>query len=236
MSFVTDRQRAYITSLIQERIGVISAMPDDERAKLLAQPTTSSEASVLIGRLKVLARDKVAPSDDQTAKADALRARLGSLTDKDRSFGQSLLDQFDQRGSLSDRQWFFVEKLASTPVVVPEEPIEPGLYKVDGNIVKVYLTQTGRLACKKLFVLGNGRGSFRYVSGLLVKVRPEHRLTEAEAQEFGKQYSLCCACARTLDDERSLAVGYGPVCADHYGWYYPNYEEASKILNRPTVV
>lgn len=37
------------------------------------------------------------------------------------------------------------------------------------------------------------------------------------AKKFGMLTGRCCFCNRPLDDERSTAVGYGPVCADHYG-------------------
>ena len=37
------------------------------------------------------------------------------------------------------------------------------------------------------------------------------------AAEFGRLTGNCCFCRRTLTDERSTAVGYGAICADHYG-------------------
>jgi hypothetical protein len=37
------------------------------------------------------------------------------------------------------------------------------------------------------------------------------------AAEHGKLTGMCCFCGRGLDDDRSTAVGYGPVCAKHYG-------------------
>jgi len=37
------------------------------------------------------------------------------------------------------------------------------------------------------------------------------------AAEHGRLTGNCCFCNRSLEDERSTAVGYGPVCAGHYG-------------------
>lgn len=37
------------------------------------------------------------------------------------------------------------------------------------------------------------------------------------AAAYGKKTGNCCFCSRDLSDERSLGVGYGPVCADRYG-------------------
>jgi hypothetical protein len=36
------------------------------------------------------------------------------------------------------------------------------------------------------------------------------------AAEYGKKTGRCCFCFLSLDDPRSLEVGYGPVCAKHY--------------------
>lgn len=37
------------------------------------------------------------------------------------------------------------------------------------------------------------------------------------AAAHGRLTGRCCFCSRSLDDVRSTAVGYGPVCAEHYG-------------------
>ena len=37
------------------------------------------------------------------------------------------------------------------------------------------------------------------------------------AEMYGKLHNNCCFCARDLSDPRSVAAGYGPVCADHFG-------------------
>jgi len=37
------------------------------------------------------------------------------------------------------------------------------------------------------------------------------------AAAFGHLHGACCFCMRALSDDRSTAVGYGPICADHFG-------------------
>lgn len=37
------------------------------------------------------------------------------------------------------------------------------------------------------------------------------------ASEYGKLTGRCCFCRLHLSDERSTAVGYGKICADHFG-------------------
>jgi len=37
------------------------------------------------------------------------------------------------------------------------------------------------------------------------------------AAAFGHLHGACCFCMRALSDDRSTTVGYGPICADHFG-------------------
>jgi hypothetical protein len=37
------------------------------------------------------------------------------------------------------------------------------------------------------------------------------------AGKYGKLTGYCCFCHRALKDEQSVAAGYGPVCAEHWG-------------------
>lgn len=37
------------------------------------------------------------------------------------------------------------------------------------------------------------------------------------ATRFGRKVGACCFCSRTLNDPRSITVGYGPICAEHFG-------------------
>ena len=40
---------------------------------------------------------------------------------------------------------------------------------------------------------------------------------EATASAYGTRTGNCCFCTRQLTDGRSVAVGYGPVCAENFG-------------------
>jgi len=37
------------------------------------------------------------------------------------------------------------------------------------------------------------------------------------AATYGHETGNCCFCGRELTDPRSVSVGYGPICADHWG-------------------
>ncbi|HEX3624295.1 MAG TPA: DUF6011 domain-containing protein [Verrucomicrobiae bacterium] len=41
-----------------------------------------------------------------------------------------------------------------------------------------------------------------------------------QAQTFGRRTGICMFCHIELTDPRSVAVGYGPICAEHYGLPY----------------
>ena len=45
----------------------------------------------------------------------------------------------------------------------------------------------------------------------------EMRATAEQASAFGGLTGTCVFCSRRLTDERSIAVGYGPVCAEREG-------------------
>ena len=45
----------------------------------------------------------------------------------------------------------------------------------------------------------------------------DSRITAEQAARFGSVTGSCVFCMRTLTDERSISVGYGPICAEHNG-------------------
>ena len=53
--------------------------------------------------------------------------------------------------------------------------------------------------------------------GLGPKLRAFAADPAGEAARHGRLHGACCFCNRALTDERSTAVGYGPICADHFG-------------------
>jgi hypothetical protein len=61
------------------------------------------------------------------------------------------------------------------------------------------------------------RDGGRHADAIVARLRALAQDPVGVASEFGRLTGRCCFCNRGLDDERSTAVGYGPVCADHYG-------------------
>lgn len=52
------------------------------------------------------------------------------------------------------------------------------------------------------------------------------------AGEHGKLTGRCCFCNRPLEDERSTAVGYGPVCAQNFGLEWGSRENAPLKMSK----
>lgn len=91
--------------------------------------------------------------------------------------------------------------------------VTDGIYYFEGQVVKVQraVHGSGQLYAK-LLVVEDGQGSWEYTPGLVRKLRPEHKMTVAQAAEFGKLYGVCCVCGATLTNETSIELGIGPVC------------------------
>lgn len=59
--------------------------------------------------------------------------------------------------------------------------------------------------------------SGRCTDEILETLREFSRDPADYAAAYGRRSGNCCFCYRPLTDERSLAAGYGPVCAENYG-------------------
>jgi len=55
------------------------------------------------------------------------------------------------------------------------------------------------------------------------------------ASEYGRLTGVCCFCGLALTDERSTAVGYGRICAQHYGLAYPKLSEVRASKAAPAL-
>lgn len=203
MNPVSDKQLAYIRSLAAERTVALAERPD----VLSRVVETTRDASVMIDLLKALPRDPRPVDPDEQARIEALRAAVARLSTQDARFALSLLSQYDERGSLSERQWPHVERLAAGPA--PTVDLDEGVYVLDdGTMITVYRTKRGFLAGK----VWDG-SSWAYETGAQRRAGAGRKITADEAAAFGHATGCCVYCARDLTDDRSVEVGYGPVCA-----------------------
>lgn len=99
----------------------------------------------------------------------------------------------------------------------PSGPTKDGMYRrASGEIYKVQkaVHGSGRLYAKRLNVETR---SFEYEPGAIFRLTDDDRMTLVQAAEFGRLYGFCVKCGSTLTDEKSIAAGIGPICANS-GW------------------
>lgn len=96
-----------------------------------------------------------------------------------------------------------------------QEPPE-GVHMLDGTYYKVQQARqgSGRLYAKEW--TGSG---WNYIGrrDAFQRLTEDTKVTQEQAAEFGRLYGICCFCSADLTDERSIAVGYGPVCGRNNG-------------------
>jgi hypothetical protein len=68
---------------------------------------------------------------------------------------------------------------------------------------------------------GQFHQKFGYSDQLIDKIKEALSSFAADpagvAAQYGKMHGKCCFCNKGLSDEKSTSVGYGPICAQHYG-------------------
>ena len=106
-------------------------------------------------------------------------------------------------------------------IASPDRPaITDGLYRSpDGSVYKVQkaVHGSGNLYAKRLEVdPGSRTGTFVYEPGAIRRIDPAWRMTKEDAIAFGSLYGCCCACGRTLTDEKSIEAGIGPICGRRF--------------------
>lgn len=102
---------------------------------------------------------------------------------------------------------------ADTPFK-PREEIREGFYTMDGDVLKIVLSQTGNLYANKMVIVDDDV-SWVFMKGIMRRVeRSAKRLTAEEAGKYGKLHGICIICGRTLTNEDSIERGIGPVCAE----------------------
>lgn len=210
MSTPTDKQIQFLKTLCAQRT---QALATERWAHLLAGDiNTARDASRIIDTLlKQVPVDINETPEYLALKADveALRAVLSTLSGRDRDFAESLISQFDRSGRLSEKQVPHVKRLAAG---TPTTTVEEGVYVLeDGTLITVYTTKRGFLAGK----VWNG-SAWEYTSGAQRRAADGRKITAEEAAAFGHATGCCVFCARDLTDDRSVQVGYGPVCAQKH--------------------
>lgn len=94
----------------------------------------------------------------------------------------------------------------------PKAPaVTPGFYAHAGTVAEVVKSGAGRLYAK---ILNRDTWRFDYAPGVVTHLKPEDRLTLAQAAAMGKEWHHCGICGRELTNEDSIDRGIGPICAN----------------------
>lgn len=104
------------------------------------------------------------------------------------------------------------------PKTATPQVTEEGVYFKDDLYYKVVENQEGTaLYAKRWEAEDEGGGTWVYVGRpSVVGLTPDHKATADQAAKFGHLTSRCVFCSRKLADDRSIDVGYGPICAAKY--------------------
>ena len=211
---ISYAQANFIRSLLSERLATLGMSTVDEAAAAINLSSLSKgDASTLITRLKAMAKDpdptmpEVVGRSQRYGKGNRPGTCASCLHPVGKDAGWYYL--------ASAGRWAVHHNAGACPTGPAPQRVEvtEGLYGYNGQVILVYRTHNGRLAGK----VHTGR-SFRYQQGAVNLAAMGQRLTAAEAAAWGHAHGNCVACAKDLTDDRSITVGYGPVCAKRYGW------------------
>jgi hypothetical protein len=174
------------------------------------------------------------------------------LSLKDKAFADSILNQWQKRGSISDKQQHWASVLVDRANgVVPANASKPVTQlESDLSVIAGMFAHAAKHLKRPKIKLQNGAslvalslatGNTRNPGFIYVKVDGEYRGKVSPTGEYtgdpvmipflnsiagdpakiaanhGHTTGNCCFCGLTLSDARSVTVGYGPICADHYG-------------------
>ena len=121
------------------------------------------------------------------------------------------------------------------PKIVAMSPVGEIKLTVAGENARVpgsiNVAETGAFGEAKWYGRINLDGSFagREAPAELVSYLREFAAKPAEmAALHGKQTGNCCFCSRTLLEEGSVEVGFGPVCAKRFGLAHPQNDKPAK--------
>lgn len=100
------------------------------------------------------------------------------------------------------------DKIQSSVQSAPK--VTEGFYTYGAGCAEVVKSGEGRLYAKILDVL---TGRWSYAPGVVNQLKPEDRLTLAQAAALGKKWHRCMCCGRELTHPESIERGIGPICA-----------------------
>lgn len=162
------------------------------------------------------------------------------------NFAASLVQQYDMKGDLSERQWDAAERMILKTEATRQRKasltrdVDVSRIKdlLTGAKVKKPVFRAGDLAFSLAPAHGRNSGAVyvkrgpdyqgKIADGRFMPVADCHTATadavvsvaadpRGEAVRHGKASGQCSCCGRTLTDPISIEMGIGPICADNWG-------------------
>jgi hypothetical protein len=190
-----------------------------------------------------------------------LKANVAALPAKDQGFALSLVQCFEAKGALSDKQQYWVVELGKRLINPAQSLATVDVGNFEGVLAlfaqakshlknpKIALKTDKGLAIhlsiagpnskapgtinvtddkphgmNKWFGRVTAEGKFQPSTKFgdlavdLTSILTALSLSPAKtAAAYGKLTGTCCFCLKGLTDPKSVQVGYGPTCAEHYG-------------------
>jgi hypothetical protein len=119
-----------------------------------------------------------------------------------------------------------------TKVLHRDESVLEGVHLLDGAFIKVQRNRDGTHHYAKRWNADAEQWDYEGRKPLAL-LSQDTKLDAEQAAAFGHLYGQCVYCSSVLTDERSIAVGYGPTCADNHGlpWGASHQEPAQSALD-----
>lgn len=161
-----------------------------------------------------------APEPTERKATPGMRTLLTRLREERATTGQDV-EEISFKDARTE-----IDRLIATPRAAKPTAgavkIEDGVYLFEGEyyMVQHAVHGSGHQYAKRILApeKPGQRATSVYAAGIVLKLRPEMKLSADQAARFGKVYRCCVQCFRPLTDDRSKAAGYGQKCADNNGW------------------
>lgn len=142
-----------------------------------------------------------ANSARRTAMSDMVLARIAALMQRAQAAGLTF-----PKIRLRHGEWKIVIKPASA------HGRHPGAYYVTASSAT-----SAQLYCGRIIPAGAFIATQDCPLAVLEALKEFNADPQSVARAYGRATSHCCFCGLGLTDGRSVAMGYGPVCAENYG-------------------
>ena len=211
----SDRQYSYLTDLLNEREG--HGVTDIPAFLTILRTNGCTKAQMS----KIIDINKALPKAAKPATNG--NVRRNTYAGKCIACGVWVAEQAGTIVARTDgRKGFDAKHLDGECVQggTPVAAITEGVYEKDGMVYRVTLSKGGNLYAQRAIVTPGQKLAWEYLGAKgLTLVAGATPITAETAARIGFSTHHCMFCSRKLTDEgenRSVDVGYGPVCAKRY--------------------